>query len=234
MSELVALLPPPLRNFPTWDLLATIESSGSSPVPTSTTGQPSAGTVTGQAGNKRDAIGDTGNNALDGGSDGGGVLQSAWQNVLQNHADSVPQLQKAAAQLRWLQAHSKGAHVLAPCAHDGVCPMDTPGMNSWCHFSQRVERRFLHRQCVPCPSCFLCRVPRKKECQASKRSVLQCNTYPFFKDRCRVVNTVRGSGCLTNKNTSCHKICLGCAGAATEKALKMAPRTGSTNVIRTS
>lgn len=30
------------------------------------------------------------------------------------------------------------AHVLAPCQHDGRCPMD--GADSWCHFVQRVER----------------------------------------------------------------------------------------------
>eukprot|EP00892_Ulva_mutabilis_P012010 jgi/Ulvmu1/9181/UM005_0281.1 len=46
-----------------------------------------------------------------------------------------------------LQGQVTGAHVVAPCAHDGVCPMDRPGAAGWCHFSQRVERRHLHRQC---------------------------------------------------------------------------------------
>lgn len=30
------------------------------------------------------------------------------------------------------------AHVVAPCPHDGTCPMDSTG--SWCHFSQRFQR----------------------------------------------------------------------------------------------
>ena len=30
------------------------------------------------------------------------------------------------------------AHVVAPCPHDGTCPMD--GTGSWCHFSQRFQR----------------------------------------------------------------------------------------------
>ena len=154
MTELVDSLPPPLRRYPTWDVLAAIESSSSSTHTTSSTAQLSDGTDPKHRENSdRDDVDaplvgagdsvsqcDTGNNR---------VIQDAWQNVLLNHRDSVPQLQKAAARLRWLQAHTKGAHVVAPCAHDGVCPMDTPGQTAWCHFSQRVERRYLHRQCAP-------------------------------------------------------------------------------------
>lgn len=33
-----------------------------------------------------------------------------------------------------------GAHMAAPCPHDGPCP------NDWCHFAQRVSRSRLHRQ----------------------------------------------------------------------------------------
>ena len=36
-----------------------------------------------------------------------------------------------------------GAHVVAPCPHDGVCPME--GTKSWCHFTQRFERSGLQR-----------------------------------------------------------------------------------------
>ena len=39
------------------------------------------------------------------------------------------------------------AHVVAPCQHDRTCPMD--GLNSWCHFSQRVKRTEMHRQMLP-------------------------------------------------------------------------------------
>ncbi|XP_024531076.1 uncharacterized protein LOC9632673 [Selaginella moellendorffii] len=36
-----------------------------------------------------------------------------------------------------------GAHVIAPCPHDGVCPMD--GTTVFCHFVQRLERTFTQR-----------------------------------------------------------------------------------------
>lgn len=39
------------------------------------------------------------------------------------------------------------AHVVAPCQHDRACPMD--GLNTWCHFSQRVKRTDMHRQMLP-------------------------------------------------------------------------------------
>lgn len=36
----------------------------------------------------------------------------------------------------------RGAHVAAPCPHDGACPMRPP---AWCHFAQRLPRAPLHR-----------------------------------------------------------------------------------------
>ena len=36
-----------------------------------------------------------------------------------------------------------GAHVVAPCPHDGACPMD--GTRSWCHFPQRFTRTRVQR-----------------------------------------------------------------------------------------
>src|SRR4029453_11187949 len=36
-----------------------------------------------------------------------------------------------------------GAHVAAPCPHDGECPLVAP---DWCHFTQRLPRSQAHRQ----------------------------------------------------------------------------------------
>jgi ribosomal protein RSM22 (predicted rRNA methylase) len=36
-----------------------------------------------------------------------------------------------------------GAHVAAPCPHDGKCPLTAP---DWCHFTQRLPRSRAHRQ----------------------------------------------------------------------------------------
>src|SRR6266446_5331633 len=36
-----------------------------------------------------------------------------------------------------------GAHVAAPCPHDGECPLLTP---DWCHFTQRLPRSRAHKQ----------------------------------------------------------------------------------------
>lgn len=36
-----------------------------------------------------------------------------------------------------------GAHVAAPCPHDGECPLRSP---DWCHFTQRLPRSRAHKQ----------------------------------------------------------------------------------------
>lgn len=33
-----------------------------------------------------------------------------------------------------------GAHVVAPCPHDGPCPLARPGSKAWCHFGTRFQR----------------------------------------------------------------------------------------------
>jgi ribosomal protein RSM22 (predicted rRNA methylase) len=44
-----------------------------------------------------------------------------------------------------LRAHliALGAHVVAPCPHDGQCPLLVP---DWCHFTQRLQRSRAHKQ----------------------------------------------------------------------------------------
>ena len=37
---------------------------------------------------------------------------------------------------------ASGAHVAAPCPHDGKCPLQAP---DWCHFTQRLPRSRAHR-----------------------------------------------------------------------------------------
>ncbi len=41
------------------------------------------------------------------------------------------------------QLIAAGAHVAAPCPHDGPCPLAAP---DWCHFTQRLQRSRAHKQ----------------------------------------------------------------------------------------
>src|SRR5438552_5850585 len=40
------------------------------------------------------------------------------------------------------QLIADGAHVAAPCPHDGKCPLQAP---DWCHFTQRLQRSRAHK-----------------------------------------------------------------------------------------
>jgi len=40
------------------------------------------------------------------------------------------------------QLIAQGAHVIAPCPHDGACPLIAP---DWCHFTQRLARSRAHK-----------------------------------------------------------------------------------------
>lgn len=46
-------------------------------------------------------------------------------------------LEAAAAEVAAGRGDSSAAHVVAPCPHDGACPME--GRPSWCHFVQRFQ-----------------------------------------------------------------------------------------------
>jgi len=41
------------------------------------------------------------------------------------------------------QVIAAGGHVVAPCPHDGQCPLQPP---DWCHFTQRLPRSQAHKQ----------------------------------------------------------------------------------------
>lgn len=41
------------------------------------------------------------------------------------------------------QLIAAGAHVAAPCPHDGPCPLAAP---DWCHYTQRLQRSRAHKQ----------------------------------------------------------------------------------------
>ena len=51
------------------------------------------------------------------------------------------------------QSATVDAHVVAPCPHDGGCPMD--GTRAWCHFVQRFERGRLQQQVKALPGATL-------------------------------------------------------------------------------
>ncbi|HUQ93886.1 MAG TPA: small ribosomal subunit Rsm22 family protein [Bryobacteraceae bacterium] len=74
-----------------------------------------------------------------------GVLERAWQTARTALVLIEPGSPAGFRLIREARDKllSKGAHMLAPCPGEGVCPIP-PG--DWCHFGQRVERSALHRR----------------------------------------------------------------------------------------
>ncbi len=74
------------------------------------------------------------------------VLQRAWQStetwLAVIEPGTRPGFEVVANARRQLLA--LGGHLLAPCPHDGECPMQRAG--DWCHFAARLERSAEHRR----------------------------------------------------------------------------------------
>ncbi|KAK9864893.1 hypothetical protein WJX84_001218 [Apatococcus fuscideae] len=78
------------------------------------------------------------------------VVEALWQstgNTLLIAEPGTPIGSSIIREARWqilTTEGAAGAHVQAPCPHDGICPMD--GSKSWCHFRQRFQRPPLQRR----------------------------------------------------------------------------------------
>ena len=75
----------------------------------------------------------------------GRVADALWSVAAGALVVVEPGTRAGFARIRDLRARliAHGAHVAAPCAHDGACPIVAP---DWCHFSQRLARSRDHRQ----------------------------------------------------------------------------------------
>ena len=72
------------------------------------------------------------------------------------------------------QLIASGAHVTAPCPHDGACPLNAP---DWCHFTQRLPRSRAHKQLKSA------KLPYEDE----KFSYVALTRAPFAQHRARVL-----------------------------------------------
>jgi ribosomal protein RSM22 (predicted rRNA methylase) len=81
-------------------------------------------------------IGDTEQKAL---------AELMWEKALDTLVVVEPGTPAGYARIIALRAQliAAGAHVAAPCPHDGQCPLTAP---DWCHFTQRLPRSRAHKQ----------------------------------------------------------------------------------------
>lgn len=72
------------------------------------------------------------------------AVQTAWEHGCRLLAIIEPGTPQGFEHIRrtrqWLLA--AGAHLVAPCPHEGTCPMMGP---HWCHFAERLQRSSEHR-----------------------------------------------------------------------------------------
>jgi ribosomal protein RSM22 (predicted rRNA methylase) len=73
------------------------------------------------------------------------LAESMWARTRDTLLIVEPGTPKGYAGVIALRARliAAGAHVAAPCPHDGKCPLAAP---DWCHFTQRLQRSRAHKQ----------------------------------------------------------------------------------------
>lgn len=73
------------------------------------------------------------------------LAELMWEKTLDTLLVVEPGTPAGYARIIALRDHliALGAHVAAPCPHDGQCPLRPP---DWCHFSQRLQRSRAHMQ----------------------------------------------------------------------------------------
>jgi ribosomal protein RSM22 (predicted rRNA methylase) len=73
------------------------------------------------------------------------LAETMWTKTLDTLLIVEPGTPAGYARIIALRAQliASGAHVAAPCPHDGTCPLSAP---DWCHFTQRLPRLRAHKQ----------------------------------------------------------------------------------------